>query len=56
MADHDRALALGLGRDVEIGEGTVPWRELPDGITLLFGTGADAEAYMTRRDDPSGDD
>ena len=51
VSEGARSLALTLGRGVEVGEGVVAIRDLPDGLTLLYGEGADAESYMSRRRD-----
>ena len=47
VSEGGRALAHEFSRVAEV-EGTVHLRELPDGLTLIFGDGVDASAYEQR--------
>ena len=48
VSDDACALADGMAPRVELDGTTVPLRELPAGLTLLYGDGSDADAYEGR--------
>jgi len=48
VSDDACALADGLAPRVELDGTLVPLRELPDGLTLLYGDGGDVDAYEGR--------
>ena len=48
VSDDARSLADGLTPRVELDGTLVPLGELPEGLTLLYGDGGDADAYEGR--------
>ena len=50
VSEDARVLADGVAPGIELETGVVGLADLPKGLTLLYGDGADAEAYEQRGD------